>query len=191
MKYCFLSSLPVDECAKRLAQYLADHPLHFFSRRPLTLVGKIDGYQFTLRTSSHSNSNSFHGTLHPHQEGTLIDGDFSMHWAPKVVGGGILGCGVVGACVLSGAVVLGVIGMLVISDAPVQLGEDLSSILGLVIAVGLFLPLGSMVAALIMLLATVASKKIWESTDIPRITAFMEERLRARCVEQDEVLELC
>lgn len=186
MKYCFLSPLPIDECAERLTQYLDDHPLHFLSRWPLTLVGEIDGYRFTLRTSSHSNPNSFYGTLRSCQEGTLIEGDYRMHWAAKVLDWRILGSGVAVMCVLSCAVVLGVIGLLVVSGAYAHLGSDLFPLLVSVCAVGLFLPLGSMALALIMYLATVVSKKIWESTDIPRITAFLEERLQAQRVESAE-----
>jgi hypothetical protein len=186
MKYCFLSPLPIGECAERLTQYLDDHPLHFFSRRPLTLVGEIDGYWFTLRTSSHSNPNLFHGTLCSCQGGTLIEGDYRMHWAAKVLDWRILGCGVAAICVLSYAVVLSVVGLLFVSGAYTHLGGDLFPLLGSLFAVGLFLPLGGMVLALVMYLAAVVSQKTWESIDIPRITAFLEERLQAQRVELAE-----
>ena len=92
--------------------------------------------------------------------------------------------------VLSCAIVLSAIGMLVVSGAYAHLESDLSLILGFTIAVGVFLPLGGMAAALIMLLATGVSKRIWQTTDATRITVFMEERLQARRVEQGKVVEL-
>jgi hypothetical protein len=188
MKYFFLSSLPVDECAQRLGQFCDDHPLHFYSRVPWRVVGKIDGYEFTLRTSSHSNPNLFRGTLRPCPEGTLIEGDYHMHWAPKFISGGILGCGAVSFCVLGGAIVFGFIGMLAISNAPVQPGEELFPVLISAITVGLLLPLGGMGLMLVLFLARFASKKIWKSIGIPRITALMEEQLHARRVERSKVI---
>jgi hypothetical protein len=183
MKYYFLSPLTIDECTKRLTQYIDDHPLHFCSRWPLTLVGEIDGYKFALRTSSHSNPNLFRGTLHPRQTGTLIEGDNHMHWAPKFVGGGVLACGVVFSCVLGGGMVFSAIGMFAILNTSVQLEEDIISILGFVFAGGLLLPLGWVVLTLIILLASIVSRKIWQSTEITHVTAFMEKRLQARRVE--------
>ena len=186
MKYYFLSPLPIDECTKRLTQYLDDHPLHFSSRLPLTLVGEIDGYEFTLRTSSHSNPNLFCGALHSRQTETLIEGNFHMHWTPKVAVGGILGGSVAFSCVLGGGIVFSTIGMFAILSSSVQLEEDLVSILGLALAVGLLLPLGFTAFALIFLLAMIVSRNTWQSTDIMHISAFMEKSLQARRVELDQ-----
>ena len=78
--------------------------------------------------------------------------------------------------------------MLAISNAPVQPGEELFPVLISAITVGLLLPLGGMGLMLVLFLARFASKKIWKSIGIPRITALMEEQLHARRVERSKVI---
>jgi hypothetical protein len=186
MKYYFLSPLTIDECAKKFTQYIDDHPLHFSSRFPLTLVGEIDGCEFTLRTSSHSNPNLFRGALHSRQTGTLIEGNFHMHWAPKIAVGGIVGSSVAFSCVLGGSIVVNAIGLFAILNTSAQPGENMVSFLGLALVIGLLLPLGFTVSALIFFLAAIVSRKSWQSTDITYITKFMEKRLQARRVGSDQ-----
>jgi hypothetical protein len=83
---------------------------------------------------------------------------------------------------LGGGIVFSAIGLFTILNTSTQLGEDIVSILGLTLAIGILLPLGFTVSALFFLLAAIVSRKIWQSIDFTHITAFMEKSLQARRV---------